>query len=81
MVEIHATNYASFAYTVNAEDTTAIDVQFVTSSGTIINTNELAIFVSGGTFAIDSDTQVVTVTPASAGKVSVFAVKTFPVAE
>lgn len=79
MVEVHATNYASFAYTVNAEDTTDIEVKFITPAGTVIPTDELAIFVSGGTFAIADN--VVTITPASAGKISVFAVKTFPIAE
>jgi len=73
MVNVHASNFASFTYTVNAEDTTAFELEFVTPSGNVIPTDELVIFVDGGTFAISDN--VLTITPASAGKVSVLAVK------
>lgn len=73
MVEVHASNFASFSYTVTTEDTTAFELQFITPAGTVFNTDDLAIFVDGATFTIADN--VLTITPSSAGKVSVLAVK------
>ena len=81
MVNVKVTNGVSFGYTFES-DTTPSDVElaFVGNGGEILK--DLAIVVSGGTFVVDSDTGVVTVSPTTASsRVDVIAQRAYPVAE
>lgn len=76
MIEVKVTNGISFGWTKTVEDTSDIELAFVGNAGEVLK--DVAIVVSGGTFTVNSDTGVVTVTPASAGRIDVIAQRAYP---